>query len=550
MYRMFKKTFSVLLALVMLLSLFACGKTPEKKEPESEPQKSGLIAWATHLTDKQRANVKPKDLNPVTAYDVYMTRGETEGCQLIVYTPEMLAEVAMRLASGENDSIVTKTFVMNKSHTVKRKEYTDSAIPYSETGLTIQKRTVLPFIVEFTTTADTPAGDYTYTYEFYDSKNKVTLATYTVSVHVWDIVLPEDKTFATAIDLRQYCLDGMGEGGVEAYENYYNTLLEHNLSAYKLPYDILDERADAYMSDPRVTSFVVGAWEADEWDDETLLKYYNKLKQNPVWLEKAMFYVIDEPRKPSHIEEYKAFAKRLQTLCPGIELIAPFYTNIDLGGEDQVDAMAEDTILWCPKLCLWDDENAYKDIKSFTPTKSFAERMQEFQAEGDTVWSYVCNNPITPYAQLFIDTDGLMQRLMMWQFYQRGIEGFLYWAANAYKIPSGGTLSDMFNPWETAYHEVVDGNGAPVYGEGYVLYPGIKIGMPKTAIPSIRLKILRDGIDDIELMYLAEKYLGRDWVMEKVNEATPTLTSYTSEENFYKLRKEIGDALEKVISNK
>jgi hypothetical protein len=38
--------------------------------------------------------------------------------------------------------------------------------------------------------------------------------------------------------------------------------------------------------------------------------------------------------------------------------------------------------------------------------------------------------------------------------------------------------------------------------------------------------------------------------MEKVNEATPTLTSYTTEENFYKLRKEIGDALEKALAKK
>ena len=38
--------------------------------------------------------------------------------------------------------------------------------------------------------------------------------------------------------------------------------------------------------------------------------------------------------------------------------------------------------------------------------------------------------------------------------------------------------------------------------------------------------------------------------MEKVNEATPTLTSYTSEENFYKLRKEIGDALEAALKEK
>jgi hypothetical protein len=63
-------------------------------------------------------------------------------------------------------------------------------------------------------------------------------------------------------------------------------------------------------------------------------------------------------------------------------------------------------------------------------------------------------------------------------------------------------------------------------------------------VPSIRAKIVRDGVDDIELFYLAEKYLGKDWLMEKTKEGTPTLTEYTSGDNFIKLRIEIGNALE------
>ena len=109
------------------------------------------------------------------------------------------------------------------------------------------------------------------------------------------------------------------------------------------------------------------------------------------------------------------------------------------------------------------------------------------------------------------------------------------------------------NPWETAYNGVNGGNpgetAGPVYGEGYLLYPGTPVGIGGP-VPSSRLKMLRDGIDDIELLYLAEKVFGRDWVMERVNEVTPTLTSYTSEENFYKIRKEIGDALEAALKNK
>ena len=43
---------------------------------------------------------------------------------------------------------------------------------------------------------------------------------------------------------------------------------------------------------------------------------------------------------------------------------------------------------------------------------------------------------------------------------------------------------------------------------------------------------------------MAEKLFGRDWVMAKVNEATPTITTYTTYERFDEIRKEIGDAIE------
>ena len=66
-------------------------------------------------------------------------------------------------------------------------------------------------------------------------------------------------------------------------------------------------------------------------------------------------------------------------------------------------------------------------------------------------------------------------------------------------------------------------------------------------VPSLRAKIVRDGIDDIEMFYLAEKYLDNDWLMEKAKEGTPTLTSYSTSDKFVSLRIEIGNALEEAM---
>ena len=541
-----KRFLITLLNLSMLLSLFACNKESAKKDDGGDEgsKEVQVQAWTTHLTDKQIANSKPKDGEKSTVYDLYMMRGETEGCQLVIYSNTAFRKAVLNFDAKkyETQSITAQAYVMNKTHKIKKKEWTDSAIPYYGTRLILDKEKIIPFIVEFTTTADTPAGDYTYTYEFVDNATKTTHATFSVNVHVWDIVLPTEKKFATSVGVNGYHIARFDKNA-ESHKKYYDLLLEHNICGHTIPYDLMTEEAAAYMSDPRVTSFVIGLWDAKSWTDEKVVQYYNRVKENPEWLKKAFFYVIDEPSTDDKIQEYNEICERFERLAPGVGVIAPFYTNEQLDKtvqKDQVDYMAPKTILWCPKLCLWDDTQSYDPFLNYRPAKSFAERMKDFQKEGDVVWSYVCNDPISPYAQLFIDTDGIVQRLMMWQHYQRDITGFLYWQTTSWGYREEG--SDM-DPWEKVYNGVNDGEGKAVYGEGYLLYPGTPVGV-SGAVASSRLKILRDGIDDIEMFYLAEEYLGKDWVMAKINEATPTLTTYTTEENFYKIRKEIGDALE------
>ena len=69
------------------------------------------------------------------------------------------------------------------------------------------------------------------------------------------------------------------------YKNYYDTLLNrYHICSRFLPYDILDPRADEYMSNPKVTCFGVPYYQVS---DEKIKAYYEKLKTNPVWFNKA-----------------------------------------------------------------------------------------------------------------------------------------------------------------------------------------------------------------------------------------------------------------------
>ena len=557
-----KKILAVILVLCTLLSLAACNSGGNQT---GNGTPANITAWTMHSFEKTVVNAKPKGNSFSTDYTVYLSKGETEGCQVAVYSDKKVEDATLTKKSGNADNIEISVYSMDRTHKIVNKYYTDSLVPYSGKPITLEAKTILPFMIEFKTNENTEAGEHEYVYELKDAKGKV-LATYNITVHVWDFELPKEKTFETAFGIGK---NWISVGGVYLEANYviwYDMLLEHNMCAYELPYDILDPRADAYMSDPRVTSFMVPVptiesedVDGDQYidtfviDEKKLLEYCKKVKSDPVWLSKAYFYPYDEPHTESQLALLKDIERQLTKLCPEIEIMAPYYTNIQMGeGRDQTDEMAEYTDLWCPKLCLWDDERSYGDFLDYVPSKSFAERMADQQAKGDRMWSYVCNDPNEPYAQMFINTEGVNQRLMFWQVYQRDIEGFLYWSVNFYGYKGGNSFrkdATQQDPWDTVNTNVTDGEGRTIYGCGFLFYPGYKV-RAGLAVPSIRAKIVRDGVDDIEMFYLAEKYLDKDWIVEKTKEGTPSLTEYVSGDKYAALRIEIGNALEAAMKNK
>ena len=115
----------------------------------------------------------------------------------------------------------------------------------------------------------------------------------------------------------------------ELYSHYYEKLLSYRMCAYDLPYDILDPRADAYMSDPRVTAFQIPT----AVDDETLIAYYEKVCSNEEWLEKAYAYPFDEPTSVEMYDKVIALVERIERLCPSLKVVVPFFMNFDYDGE-------------------------------------------------------------------------------------------------------------------------------------------------------------------------------------------------------------------------
>lgn len=464
-----------------------------------------------------------------TSIDLYMAKNEKEGFHIAIRSTEDVEGLKVNLVSGNRDDISVEMF---SEHFIKsiRKYYPDPIVPFDGTFSVASKKNSA-ILVRFNTEADTEAGTYAYKFNITDPTGAV-IGEYNVNLTVWDFALPEYFSTESAVGLSSDYITTHeklpGRLSKSYHVKYYEMLLDYGLTAYDIPYDILDEKADAYMSDPRVTSFSVPIC---RWDDEKLLEYYEKIKSNPVWLEKAYFYPYDEPTTQEHMDIVEELCSRLQTLAPEIKIVIPFFKNIKVDNDtDEIDFLEDYVTIWCPKSAAW--EEGWLD----DPLNRgyFGDRMEEQKAGGDKVWWYVCWEPGPPYNNLYVDEVGLDHVKLFWQQYQFGSDGFLYWGSNYWKYTD--------DPWtDMATVKWLTNN---VFGDGSLLYPGNKVGI-EGPVASLRLECIRNGMEDIEMLKLAEELLGKDWVDEKVYKVSQSITDHVKETSvFNAVRKEIGEAVE------
>jgi hypothetical protein len=152
----------------------------------------------------------------------------------------------------------------------------------------------------------------------------------------------------------------------------------------------------------------------------------------------------------------------------------------------------------------------------------------------------VCGEPGEPYLNLYINMQGIQHRLIFWQNYLLGANGFLYWSSNYW---------DRINdPWENG--ATVNDLSPYVYGDGSLLYNGSKVGVDGPC-SSLRLEAVRDGIDDYTYLSMLEQSgMAREDVLKIVRRLTASLTEYTeNDDQLYRVRYALGGMLEKTACN-
>jgi len=129
-------------------------------------------------------------------------------------------------------------------------------------------------------------------------------------------------------------------------------------------------------------------------------------------------------------------------------------------------------------------------------TSSYDHKFAEsVRRRGGEVWWYICMGPSYPYANWLLENPLIEARLIWWQAFRYGVEGFLYWGLNIWdrennEKPIPPTAGPRIN-WSVS----MSGEYSHVNGDGRLLYPG-----ENGPIGSIRLENICDGLEDIELL--------------------------------------------------
>lgn len=240
------------------------------------------------------------------------------------------------------------------------------------------------------------------------------------------------------------------------------------------------------------------------------------------WLDEAFVYWFDEPEPKDYDFVMNGFRK-IKEAAPDIPRMLTEEVNPALLGGPTI---------WCPI------SNEFK-IADAGPR----------QALGEKFWWYVCTGPKAPFCTLFIDHPATELRVWLWQTWQRKIDGILIWQSNfwnsseAYPDPKApqNPYEDPMG-WTTGY-STPEGKRIPWgNGDGRFLYPpeAAANGNPSAPVldgpvDSIRLEMLRDGIEDYEYMVILKERLAHCQkpseecaeLLQVPGEITQTMTEFT-----------------------
>ena len=125
------------------------------------------------------------------------------------------------------------------------------------------------------------------------------------------------------------------------------------------------------------------------------------------------------------------------------------------------------------------------------------------------LWTYYCSAQERHVSQRFFSMPSARNRILGFQLYKFNIVGFLHWGFNFYYSQYSKYPIDPFR--------ITDGGHWVPAGDTFLVYPGVD-----GPLPSIRLKVFYEGLQDLQALQLLEQYIGRDEVLKLLEQDLST----------------------------
>lgn len=368
-----------------------------------------------------------------------------------------------------------------------------------------------------------------------------------IQLTIWDFVLPDGAPLQThfgrldSIASKHGVIPGSQEHST-LYEQYTQAMAAHRIDPpvpdsllpplkpdgaidWKKNHDALKRFVEAYhlrsFQIPRFP-FANSLTGNRKYALRYLQSYYEYLKSQG-WEKGAYYFPVDEPNSRETYQQVRAQAQLAHEANPSIRVLCteqPYPQDASWGTlRGAVD-------IWCPLFPFFDEESALSE-----------------QHAGRDFWTYTALCQKAPvfhpqfsktggFPSLFwqIDFPTLNYRLPLWVNRRYGIKGLLYWSTVHWNTPDRDVWTDP--AFRNGYN-----------GEGYLFYPGREAGITGP-VASIRLKALREGMEDYAYFSLLEKLGDTAFLDRVVSKIGSSWWNWDSDpEHLYQARAEIAERI-------
>ena len=510
----------------------------------AEPRAGDLQWWTTHALAKVRPRDSPQE---PTGVELLAARNEFEPFQLVlrvdgrplegvdVELSDLVGPRGARIESDHATVYLVRYVQVRTPSSIEGEtgEWPDALVPRVDLyagerrhafPVTLEPGRNQPLWIDLYVPPSTPPGDYRGT--AFVRVGRAVRAEVPIALRVLPFELPSTSTLATSYGfsgisaLRQHRGSYTSDDDLYELTRLYTTaLLRHRLSTHggsmappewtasKKKVELRWSRYEAEVlpfldgtvfgdGDPlpgaRATSIDVRTPPTLP-DDESKVLYWREWVRHfekRGWLDRLFLYVWDEPGRDHHYGEVLELGRLARAAAPELKTLLT---------EQLAPSLSEVIDIWVTLVnCI--EPRGIDYCEETVPRRAYAAA----ERDGRHVWwyqscmSHGCNivggEEFTGWPSLVVDVDPVANRILPWLAFKYGIEGELYY-----------NTVEAYNHERSPWDDVLAHGGN---GDGTLFYPGTpeRIG-GKTHIPveSLRLKLVREALEDYEYLALLER---------------------------------------------